>query len=580
MTQDGIAEDVRRDLRRAASEFYGEYAPDKKRVAVEGVERAFCEFMTDVRSWVSRMPEAKGKLAGRGFTQTEPSQRTSQVLKELRAIRAFLHDNLDVPLGAETNRDKLDGRREIGRDTIQLLAGLRFDGDGFLVDQLEIVDNRSRRVAPLMPWLSSDAVVDVHRSDRASRRSAGNEQPTLHMLLVPRRGFFEWFESLWKKFPETREAAVLARYADGLPDDLRAELIRRAAAREGSQEREAVRRSVVELLVNFSNSGTMDVSIGELMAWMMLDERRALMDLAAESENRLRIMLDLLDDFRGEGRQQPLVSFQEPCPLFRLVGRLVELGWSREDDDSLIGPRILDEHDAREFEERMGKLLSGVVSQAETLAKRRPKDWQEIAFKPLVGFEENQVSKDLSKEAPTYRVQLMTRIARAYIRKREQAIVISEHAERLRLWLDEIGAEGAAGGQATNTAPRPGDPPFEARALCVLMALGYYHLLDWAKESEAHLRYGTLFAPDYARKETGEPVRVRELSLKLLVKKYRRPRCEARFGGVYFADVEPVEVRSILELCHKDKPELQSRVREAFDIVEPLFKARRPNSAV
>jgi hypothetical protein len=582
MMVEEIPPTVRQRLKSEGLGFYRDYLPLNRERVVNGVESTFVGFMDDVLAFLTDMPEAKGKLAGRGFTQIEATQRMSQVLKELRQFRAFLDDNRCVPLGDELNRDALDGKRSIGKYAAAIIANIRFDGDGFLYDPPKRIRRRlgetsARRNKPIaalnLPWLASDASVDVRRLDRVARRRADTEQSPFQMLEFVGRDYPKRFRSFRATMYRFHGAIEPDWFAEGMSE----EEIDKAKRQLDAIEAQSALLLALDLILELSAGGANAFSIDDLIEGTTPDTRFALAELTARAEKRLKVLLGLPDDFGGEGSQRPLVFFEGPCPLYRLVGRLVDVGWSPLDDNSLMGPRMLDREDARELEERFGRLLSRVVSHAANLASTQEGTWRKLGgFRAEIGFEANQASKDLDKAKSDYHVQFMTRVARAYVRKREQAIVIRDHAERLLLWHDDIRDNDPELGRANDAQPRCADSKLKVRALSELWRLGVERLRDWASETEDQLEEGILFSPDFARRSAGPPVRVPELSLKALTEPYDRPRSSVQFGGIAYANVAPASVRRILEICHGGNLDKRERVTRAFDLVEPLFRASAP----
>lgn len=497
MTRDDIPPVIRQELATASRQFFAQYADVDRDEIVAKVEWALVEFMNDVHVWRTDLPKAEGDNVGKGRPQTTPSQRASQVIPEVEQLHQFLLDNPRWGFFARLRMTALHRRPRLSKYAAQILAGLRFVGSGVLFDYEEprgFIANRGPDA--LQPWGDAPVSLDNRRIKRAFARRAAEYRLT----------YLKW-----------RSAGVTPS--------------------------EELRR----ILLGLSNRGAQHFRIGHLIGALTPGLRVRLMQTAGAAVERLRILFALPDNVKGAGRLQPLAYFDRQAPIYALGARLLNMAlrWSDIQEER---QRALDIEGAAELPENLGRLIGRVVTAAVKIAARQNDRWIGVGgFKPFIGVWVNQIGKGIAEPEVEPGLHLLTaRIARALLEKREQAIVLADHAMTMWRWLDQIDRRGGV---------MKGDRP----SLGVLSGLAYHRLLDWAEETEAQLNEGILFASDFGRRDAGTPLRFPNLTTTALRGRYPI----AFYRNRRFADVPPAAILELLEVLYRDEPAQFVRVREA-----------------
>jgi hypothetical protein len=273
------------------------------------------------------------------------------------------------------------------------------------------------------------------------------------------------------------------------------------------------------------------------------------MQTARAAVERLRILFALPDNVKGAGRLQPLTYFDRKAPIYSLGARLLDMAWHWSDIQE-ERQRALDIDCAEQLPKNLGRLIGRFVAAAVRIAASQNDRWIGIGgFKPFFGVSVDQIGMGIAEPEVEPGLHLLTsRIARALLEKREQSIVLADHAMTIWRWLDQIDLRGGV---------MKGD----RAALGVLSGLGYHRLLDWAEETEAKLNEGILFASDFGRRDAGTPLRFPNLTTTALRRRYPI----AFYRGRRFADVPPAAILELLAVLYRDEPAQLIRIREACD---------------
>ena len=534
MSSDGDGE---RNIRARLTRLYGRLPVENATESADFALRAVETFFGDVARWSDDMPRPHPRQLGKGRPQIQPSQQRIHVIAELEQFATFMDAAAARKAGKKVSITPLKGRRRISRYAIRAILGTGLIGS-----------------ARLSPWVGGDFV----------RRSR------------------PWNVRVGRADLSIMQRALAETARRGRPVILAV-----------SPEPMSLRRRHWKRLFRLSHHLSRHVEVDALCSAFGPIAASALKRRAEQAVQDLRWMLDLHDNMRSKGRNRPLAAYTDPPPIYALARRLLEAGWSPEQEVdeafSDVLSQMLPTSDPPDLEELMREIENfrpldrdvphyavprhrrrllpdgdvkavfleigrQVIEYVCATAARRP---GADRFDPFVGTDPTEVvaglregrsSEDWAAVVPT----IMQRISLRVLELREQTIILRDHVATLNLWTEAVGRRIWPGG---------------SQQLEALETDAFYLLLDWTRESEAQYSEMSIYAFDRSRRVGGETGPRSDLPPGFLYEPYT---VRQSIYGVYYALTTHERMRLLLARMPGDR-ECRERASTALCELAPLI---------
>lgn len=486
------------NISREAVRFYKQIAVSEAKNASDRSFQAIEVYIADLSAWVAEQPSPHSKDKGKGRPQTEPSQKRIHVIAELEQFANFCEENSDRQPGQTWRRTPLKGRRFLSRYAVSALIGDRLLGCAF--------------VSPIIP---------------------ADEKHLQQKETLP-----------WGHDADGKDAGLLKRAIGTLSDQERPSLLRIV------RRDQALNVESREFLQSASGNYSQHIKIDDLLKFLTPDLISSFEAQSRSAAAALRIVFDIPDSMRSDGRTRTIAEFISPAPIYSLIKRLISSYWPSALEVTQNQRLFHGEATRLALEDSFGRFCIKAVDFAMDRINQ-------AGFDPFAGIKASEIIDDYDvtvkdEEWPQYRDDIVKRIANRIIRHREQVIILNDFAETARRLTEKFGE-----------AVSPG----YSDLLEEFNSYGFYKLLDWAREAQTQYDEGIFYKFDRLRKERGDPKDIRLMSVEILQRGYAVGGVD---GPARYADVGAAELKQILDVLHYDEPQRQRRLAAALAEFERL----------